>query len=47
MSDKQESTPCEASLECKATASLQEEVKEELTAEDKPIQEILDEQNDE
>lgn len=46
MTDKKESTPCEASLECKATASLQEEVIEELTAEDKPIEEILDEETE-
>ena len=47
MNKKKETTECEASLECKATASLQEEIKEELVAEDKPLKEILDEKNDE
>lgn len=35
---------CDAELECKASASLREEIKEDLVAEDKSLEELI--QND-
>lgn len=41
MKNKKEATKIEASLNCKATAALQKQVAEELKEEDKPLKELL------
>ncbi len=41
MKNKKQATKVEASLKCKATAALQKQVAEELTEEDKPLEELL------
>lgn len=41
----EKTTKCETILNCKASASLQEEIKEDLIAEDKSLKEIIE--NDE
>ena len=46
MNDKKAKTvDCE--LHCKASGALNEEVEKELAAEDKPLEELLDEQDEE
>ncbi len=40
-------TPVACTLHCKASASLNEEIREELKAEDQSLQNILDEQDQE
>jgi len=36
---------CESKLSCKASASLNESVKADLQSEDKPLEELLNEEN--
>ena len=40
--DKKNPSKCSVKGECKATAALQEQVEAELQEEDKPLEEILD-----
>jgi len=40
--DKKNPSKCSVKVECKATAALQEQVEAELQEEDKPLEEILD-----
>ena len=43
--NKKNPTKCKVEVDCKATASLQEEVKADLKEEDKPLEELLDVKN--
>ena len=43
--DKKNPSQCKIEVECRATASLQEEVQADLKQEDKPLEEILDTDN--
>jgi len=45
--EKKDVVKCDADLNCKATASLNKEIQEELTAEDKSLEEILENEDKE